>query len=344
MATTCDLVQVILEETPPAEGDTPVLSNDIFYMPATEVPLQPNPSYDDRSDEVRCLEGSAPPQIAGYLPSGGFNMRMYPNLLPVLFAIAGYDATVTPGDGIIQDPDNVAVPSGAYLWEFERRPDVTAQTAQVTNVFVDELQYIRSIGSGISTFTLSPDGIFSSDLLALVWARLNSDPNLTPVYDDFDVPNLRRGDLYIQWLADGAPLADWNLTSTNPLIQGKNFGVASGSYFPDTLEVDEGIPEVTGASPKTTMSDADLDAFMDATTFAALARWTSPAFIVGAYPYKMWADMPAVAYVSGTVPAMRRARRHPLDLGWKAFHDSVAGYDIKFTIVNATPSIADFTT
>lgn len=347
MATTEDLVRFRIEETPRPEGavtTTPYrLSTDVIYLPVQEAGFQPAPEWDERGDEVRGVKGVPPNLVNAYAPEGTVNIRAYANILTYLFAIAGWDYTHTAGDGVILDPDGGVIPAGAHRWVYEKRGGITNRTGEFTIVYADEEEYIQVQGAAISEWTLNPDGAFTSNLIALVWGRLNSDPSLTPTYDSWDIPNFRRGDMTLDWLADSATFSDFNIAATNPSLRLKDFGTATSSYFPDRNEFDDANILVTGAAPKTTLADADLDAFMAGDTWSATAKWVSPTNIgITSYPYSLWIEMPAVQYVSGTVPAMRNVRRFPMDLGWQAAIDEGTGVDCKITIVSGVAAIETY--
>ncbi len=107
MATTQDLAQLILEESPRGEGvaaTTPYrLSSNILYMPAQEVGLEPGMQFDPRSDEIRGLEGEPPGLVDGHEVTGAINIRAYANALVYLLQIAGWSGVATAGGALIAD-------------------------------------------------------------------------------------------------------------------------------------------------------------------------------------------------------------------------------------------------
>lgn len=341
MATTQDLSQLIIEESPRPDGaatTTPYrLSTNVFYLPGREIGFQPGRVDDDRSDEFRGYSVAVSPIVDSYSPTGAFNMRAYANYLVPLLMMAGWDFVHTAGDGVILDPDGAVIPAGAHRWVGTRRSSITAKTAQITNCYADEGQWYRVQGAAITHWTLNPQGEFAGDAVALVMKRLTVDPNLTPVIDALSIPSFRRGDLTITGLSGSSAPADFGLDFTNPVEPTKGFGTATASDYPDTMEVtDADLPATTGAIPKKSINSIDFDAFMNGATFAMMAKWKTQHATIGVsgYPFSLWVDLPNVGYNSATIPTLKNTRRYPLDLGFKAYLDSTAGYDAKITVVN----------
>lgn len=410
MATTKDLAQLIIEETPRYEGapnTAPTrLSTNVLYLPVQEAGLEPGPQFDSRGDEVRSLEGEPPGLIDGYEVTGALNVRMYGNLLPYLLTIAGWSGVATAGGTLIADGNETTVtginalnsatvnvadtsdfpsagtflltttgpvttavtytgktatsftgcgshpatvggevvtgnaPTGTTKWVFDKRTGTQAKTAQITLAYADELMFVRGQGMGISTFTMGANGLFTSTLLGLVFAKI-SDPNLTPSYDSLSIPHFRRGDVTLSWLTGSAETTDFTMTFPNPLLRYSALGQAS--YFPSTLEHGDDRIIPVGTIPKRVLDGDDLDALLAGTTFSARARWKSPKVIgATAYPYSMWVKMPACQYTSGDMPSMRNVRRFPASFGFKAAIDEAAGYDCRITIVNAVTAVETY--
>jgi hypothetical protein len=410
MATTKDLAQLIIEETPRYEGapnTAPTrLSTNVIYLPVQEAGLEPGPQFDSRSDEVRSLEGEPPGLVDGYEVTGVLNVRMYGNILPYLLTLAGWTGVHTSGGAMVADgnettatginaldsttvnvadtsdfpatgtflltttgPTTTAVtytgktstsftgcsahpatvggevvtgnaPTSTHKWVFDKRTGTQAKTGQLTLAYADEAQFTRGQGMGISTFTMGANGLFTSTLLGLVFGRI-ADPNLTPSYDSLAIPHFRRGDVKLNWLAGSAETTDFTMTFPNPLLRYSALGAAS--YFPSTMEHGDDRIIPVGTIPKRVIDDADVDALMAGTTFAARARWQSPK-VIGAttYPYSMWVKMPACQYTSGDMPSMRNVRRFPASFGFKAAIDEASQYDCRITIVNAVAAIETY--
>jgi len=151
-----------LEETPIPEGAvttaTPYrLATEKVYLPATAAQLLPAPEYLDRADELRGILGAVPRLIAGYKPSGSISMNCYLHSLTWLLALAGWSYTYTAGDGIILDPDAVAIPTGAARWVFTKRDAIVAQTAQLRLNYAIENILLTGNGFGVSQIALGSD-------------------------------------------------------------------------------------------------------------------------------------------------------------------------------------------
>jgi hypothetical protein len=99
--TPSSLIQIALEETPRylgAPSSTPYrIATDVAYLPITSTTHNPNPSFVDRADEIRGIEGAVPQLIDAYAPAGDFALRAYANPLTWLLTCAGFTATRTAG-------------------------------------------------------------------------------------------------------------------------------------------------------------------------------------------------------------------------------------------------------
>lgn len=346
MPTTVDAVQLAIEETPRYEGAASTapyrVSTDVAYLPIQTLGLQPNPQLIDRSDEVRGIEGAPEQLIDTYEIAGALGMRAYFNLLTYLLQISGFTGVHTAGDGVIVDPDAVAIPAGAHRWVFTKRGGITAKTAQLLMAYVDEAVFVRGQGVGISNWTLNANGDYSADLMGLVFANI-ADPNLTPVFDSAAIPHGRRGDLTLTWLAGSGVTEDFSLACSNPLLRRRTLSIAPSSYYPDKMEHGDDKVVMSGSIPKTVLADADIDALLAAGTFAAEARWQTPVDIgASGYPYSMWIEMPKCQYVGGTLDDLANRRRFGGSFDWQAAWDSVAGYDVKITLVNGVTAVETY--
>jgi hypothetical protein len=109
MATPSSCIQLALEETPRYENaaaTTPYrVGTDVAYLPITSCALSPGPSWIDRSDEIRAIEGGVPQLIDTYDVTGNIAIRNYLNALPWLLVCAGFTATLTAGGATVADPD-----------------------------------------------------------------------------------------------------------------------------------------------------------------------------------------------------------------------------------------------
>lgn len=340
MATTQDCIQFLMEETPRYEGastSTPYrVSTTGVFLPIRSGRITPNPSYDDRADEVRGIEGAVPKLVDGFEPAGSLAMRCYLNPMTWFLSLSGWTGTPTTGNGVITDPDGSTIPTGATRWVFAKRGGRQAKTAQIITAYSDEGAFYKGQGYGISQWTLARNGDFTADLAGLVFGNV-ADPNLSPSYDTQAIPHIRRGDLRISpWLAGGGPIEDFSLTCANPLIRRQTSQISPSSYFPDVMEHGDERVRITGTAPASRLNDAEIDALLAGTTFAATARWQSPK-VIGAtsYPYTIWFEMPACQIDGGDPDELRNARRFGGTWNFTAAWDEAAGYDAKITVVNA---------
>lgn len=346
MASAADFAQVQFEESPRYEGaptTTPyrLSSGNVKYIPSQTIRVNAVPAHLDRSDELRGIQGGVPQLIETYEPDGAVSMRAYPNIIPWFLQCAGFTATITQGDGsTVKDPNNVAIPTGAYRYVFNKRTGITAKTMQIQLGYLDEGEFLKGQGYAVSGATLNADGIFTADLMGLVLARI-ADPSLTPVYDSQTVWPFRRGDLTLTWLASTGTTSDFSLAVANDLVRRRTLGLTPSSLFSDKLELGDAQTRVTGTIPKSVFAAADWDALISATAFSATAQWKS-AILIGAttYPYSMWWQMPSCQYLAGTPDDLAPVRRMGASFDFWAAYDETAAYDVKITIVNAVSSAA----
>jgi hypothetical protein len=136
----------------------------------------------------------------------------------------------------------------------------------------------------------------------MVAKRLAVDTTTVPALTSQAVPPIRRGDLYLSFLAGGGAIADFGWTIDNPLAAIRTMSLLPPSFYPDTMEFGDAQAKLTGTIPKRIAAGVDIDAVFAATTFAAKARYKSPKTIAAtAYPYSMWVEMPSAQYTAGTV-------------------------------------------
>lgn len=347
MPSTQDYLQLAIEETPRFEGAADLaptrVSTNKVYLPVQTGRAVPGVVPLDRSDEVRGIEGAVPQLVDGYEPAGAIAMRAYANPLTWLLAVAGFNPTHTAGDGVITDPDAVAIPAGAHRWVFTKRGGLTAKTLQMLLSYVDEGFFLKAQGYGVQGWTLDAAGAFTAELVGLVAGRV-ADPNLTPAYDTQAIPHLRRGDLTLTWLAGTAETDDFSIAGSNPLTRRHTMSLDPPSFFPDKLDHGDERVYIRGSIPKAAIDPDDFDALMDLSTFAAKARWQSPHTIAASgYPYSMWLQMPSCQYVSGEPDELSNKRRLGATFDWFAAWDEAAGYDAKITLVNAVSAIETLT-
>jgi hypothetical protein len=345
MATLIDCVQLALEESPRYEGaatTTPYrVSTTVSYLPAQNARILPVPSFVDRSDEMRGIEGGVPQLVDGFAPEGNVTIRCYLNSLVWFLQTLGLTDTITVGDGVITDPDAATIPVGAYRHVFTKRGGITAKTMQLICAYVDEGVFLKGQGFGSTNLTLNADGALGVDMLGLVVGRV-ADPNLTPVFDSSSIPHVRRGDLTLTWMAGSGTTEDFSLAIANALTARRSLSLATPSLFPDKMEHGDARVRLTGSIPKSILDPDDYDALVAGTTFTAKARWKTPVSIgATAYKYSIWIEMAKCQYTDGQQSPLSNARRFGMDtLNFWAAWDEAAGYDFKITVVNGITAAA----
>lgn len=252
--------------------------------------------------------------------------------------------TTTPGvAGAIVDLDGATLPADVFRLNFTKRGGVKAKTAQLTAAYVDEGVFLRGQGYGVSSLALTAEGIVTGELMGLVLKKLTSDPNLTPVFDSFDVLPARRGDLYLKWLDDGGTVGDFSLNLSNPLVRNRTMSRPVSSFYPDELLHGDEKVRVTGSVPKQSITAADMDALIEAETFAAIVRYKLPVAIgATTTPYKFFVDMPACQVVGGQNDDLANVRRMGGTFDFFAAWDETLDYDAKLQVICAVEKVEDY--
>jgi hypothetical protein len=346
-----DFVEVALEESPNNQvtfgsAVTPNRkSTNKLYLPSRTALLSPAPDYLSRADELRGIAGSVADLIDSYTPEGSLSERAYWKDLTWLLSLAGFTGVVTAGNGVITDPDAVVIPAGGpQRWVFTKKTGITAQTAQIILNYANEAVKFQGNGFGISKLDLNAAGELSADLLGCYLQRLAVDTTTVPSLVSSAIPPLRRGDLTLTWLTGSGTPDDFSFSIENPLEGAPGWLLSPASFFPSSLEFagDQQV-RVTGSVPKRVLDADDIDALLNASTFAAKARWKSQTNIAATgYKYSFWVEMPACQYTGGDADEITNRRRRGASFDWYAAWDEVSGYDVKFTLVNDVTAIATY--
>ena len=263
----------------------------------------------------------------------------YTGITATSFTGCGAHAATVGGEVIANN-----VPTGVHKWVFSKKTGIVAPTAQIRVNYADENQLWTGNGFAISQLSCSGEGELAATLLGMVVKRAAADTTTVPVLTTQAVPPVRRGDLFLSFLAGGGAIADFSWQIENPIAAIRTMSILPPSNYPDTMEFDTAQAKVSGTVPKRIAAGVDLDAVMAATTFAAKARYKSPK-VIGAttYPYSAWLEMPSAQYTAGTIEELKNARRFGVpDLAFEAAYDEVAGYDARWTIVCGTASVKTF--
>jgi hypothetical protein len=241
-----------------------------------------------------------------------------------------------PGDRRRRDGQRQRPGRRDTKWVWTKRGGINAQTAQIILNYADEASTCGN-GYAISDLSISGDGMIQSNLLGLLLQRLAVDGATVPSYTTQAVPPVRRGDLYLSWLANGGAIDDFSFAISNPLNPDRSLSLLPPSNFPDLMEYGDAQVKVTGSIPKRVLAAADIDALLNASTFAAKARWKTPKSIAAtAYFYSMWLEMPAAQLTDGSFDDLANKRRHGGSYSFEAAYDEASGYDVRITVVNAT--------
>lgn len=327
---------------PGNESVTPTYATKVLYPPALSVTGTLSPSPLMRDDEIRNIDEplAAVPEM--YAPAWAMESRMYPDTVGMLLAGALGAPTTTAGNGIITDPDTVAIPVGAYrhVWTAPFVTGVIPSTMDLRLAYRDQGVYFQLKGCATDTIGItSPESggaRISASGPALYMARI-SDPSLSPTYEALTVLPFMRRHLTLSWLSGTATTEDFSLSMSNPVETVRSLGIASA--FPDVVEKAEGPVTFTGSIPKRQLDADDYDALLNATGFAATAKWVSSSIIASSYPYKLFVVFANCQYVGGSPGALENRRRIGASFDFKATTTGSAGH-VTITLVSATTSYA----
>lgn len=346
MATTQPTLVINIEESPRYEGaptTTPYRVSTVpLYLPATAAVMNPGPSQLDRSDEIRGTL-SAPIRLSEtFEPSGRIATRAYVNHMAWLLHVCGFVGTPTAGNGVITDPDGSTIPVGVTRWVFTKRGGATAKSMQMQILRPFESVFEKGQGFGASGMTLNAAGELTMDLLGLVWSTI-ADPNVTPTYDSASIPPVRRGDLTLTWLANGATATDFSISIANPIA--RYYDLSLGSKFPGRLEHTGEPVLATGSITKNALDTDDIAALMAGTptTFAAKARWdTGRQIAATGYNYKLWIEMPSCQLTGLDPDELSNRRRFSGRYDFIASYDEATGSDVKITLTSSVTAVETY--
>lgn len=326
------------------ESTSPTLSTKTLYPPLLELEANPGVSHLERDDELRNIDEPLQVLPEKYDPTWSLRSRMYPDPIGFLLKWILGPPTTTAGNGVITDPDTIAIPVGAYrhVWAAPFGPSgASPQTVDAVLSYADQLEYFRIKGAACQQLALtSPDsgGAMAQASGPACFLDDVSNPSLTPAYESLAIPPFMRRHLSIvTWLTGSATTEDWDVSIANPVEVLRTLGIASA--WPDLIEKGDGPIVVSGTIRKRAIDPDDFGGLMDATRFAVKSRWTSNAIIASGYPYKMWVEADGAQLVGGGPQALANRRRIGAEYQWKCTSDG-AGASATITLVNATTSYA----
>lgn len=335
--------QVRREASPGTETVTPSYASKVLYPPALSVQVNPNPSHLIRDDEIRNIDEPLSAVAESYAPDWSAESRLYPDSVGMWLACMLGAPTTTAGNGVITDPDSVAIPVGAYrhVWTAPFGPSgLTPQTFDLRAAYRDQGVYFQAKGCAVQQLAIANPAQGGSRLSmsgpALYLARI-SDPSLTPAYEALSVTPLMRRHLSLSWLSGSASTEDFSLSVANPVETTSTLGAASA--FPDLIEKAESPVTFTGSIPKRVLDSDDYDALINATGFTATAKYVSQTIIASSYPYKLFFVFGNCQYTGGGPGALENRRRIGATFDWRASSAGSAGHAV-ITLVNATSSYA----
>lgn len=336
-------VEEAYESIPGNESNAPTLSAKKLTAPFINFQATLNPSPMDRDDENRNTDEPVPVLEEAHNPGWSDECRAYPDVLAFrLKSMLGAPVT-TAGNGVITDPDSVAIPAGAtrHVWTSPFGPaGASPQTFQAQVAYKDQSAFFKLKGAATEQLGIgSPEqgGCRITRSGKAAYMVKITDPAITPSYEALTVkPFMRSGLTLPTWLASTGATDDVDFSLAQAVAMRRSLGIAS--FFPDVVEKDEGPLVLTGSIAKSQLDTDDYDALKAATGFSVKAKWLSQSIITGAYAYQLWIQLDNAQYVGGELDALMNKRRHGARFNFKASRN--AGAAVTITLVNATASYA----
>lgn len=345
-------IRLRAEQSPITYPGTGTISTNALWIPGTKLDVDPQFIYEDRNDEIGPT-GPRPGYVSGADPKWALPLRAYPDPMGLfLFGWAGA-ITTTAGDGIIKNPDNVAIPVGAYRHKYggsatepatpvegvgpDYKAGITPQTLicdwadddgsgpwwLTTGLAVEEIK----LGGDAGALTCDVSG------KALYHKRQTADPTLTPAYAAATVLPWNAGEITLTWLGGTGTIEDFSLTLSQPLeIKVPPVG-SNPSYWPSLVRLTD-RRTITGTIKFSDIDTTDYDAFVNSTSFAAVAKYTTASYITGTTPYQMWIDMPECVLTGMKPGALENTVSREMEFDFQAFYDTTDTFDAKITLVN----------
>jgi len=336
-------VRESFESVPGNETNSPTLSTKKLFPPIQSVQPKLGAKPLSRDDELRNQDEPLAVITDAFEPAWEYKSRAYPDVTGWRLKHICGEPTTTAGNGIITDPDGVVIPTGAYRHVFKAPfgpAGASPLTVAMEAAYADQSTYFRLKGVACAELSIETPEEGGASLSAngpACYMQRIADPALSPAYEALSIRPFVRGNLALSWLGGGGTTQDFSLTIANPVEAVRSLGIAS--KFPDIMEkANEGPIVVSGSIPKRQLDPDDYDALLNATGFAALAKWVSDSLITGAYPYKLFLGMANCQYIDGDVDALQNQRRHGASFNWKSTTASTGSTTI--TLVNATPNYA----
>ena len=332
------------ESIPGNETNSPTYSTKRIYIPWISFNLDPGVQPMERDDEIRNLDEPLQVIPEAYRPTWEGEVRMYPDSLGWRLKHILGSPTSTAGNGVITDPDGTTIPVGVtrHVWTAPFGPSGTSpMTSYMQAAFKDQSVFFDVKGAACETMTITtPEtggGRVQCGGPALYLPKPVADPSLSPAYESLAIPPFNRSQLSLPtWLTNTAPSTeDFTVVITRAIEAYPSLGVAS--RWPDVMEKGDPPVIVTGSIPKRQLDQDDINALMDATAFAAKARWVNTAIIASSYPYKFWVEMSNAQYTEGGPQALENKGRIGADFNFKST-SSGSGASTTITLCNATVS------
>lgn len=339
-------VRYLVEQAPNGQNGSNTLSATLFYRPLQSFNMKPSRVNDDRTDEFRGTPEPITPDVSGFgQVAGTATGRTYPNGIGLdFFMLLGAPVT-TAGNGIITDPDAVAIPATAtrHVWDSSVQDFSLIRTTELKSAYGNSAGvFKRDRGVTCTQLDLAVGDqnapqTFSATYAGLFEDRI-ADPSLTASYDATTITPFYRGNFSIAtWLTGTASPIGAAFSFTNPVEPDP---VLNTSLWPSNWSRPNtagSVPRLTGTINAKTVDPEDYDAFIAATPFTYKMKWLSTLNIAAtSYKYQMWIEG-AASYDDYDPDTMEHKLRHGANINFSA-GKSGATQAFKVTLVNAVAS------
>ncbi len=324
------------------EVNTPTLSTKILYTPLISMEFDPGANPLDRNDELRGTDEPVPVLSDTFAGTWSQETRAYPDLTGWRLKHILGAPTTTAGNGVIIDPDGVAIPTNAFRHVFTAPfgPAGDAPlTTEETLAWHDQSFYVKAKGCGCESLALeSPEtgGCMVRTAGPVTYHTRISNPSLTPSYESLATrPFFERDLTIVTWLSGTAISTSLGVNIANAIEDLSDLSVGPTQHRRGLAKSQEAAPiRFSGSIEKRLIDPDDYDALINATGFAVKARWKSRTIIASSYAHQLWVECSNAQYTGGGPAALSNARRHGASFDWAASRDVSASATV--TIVNAT--------
>lgn len=334
------------------ETNTPTLSTKAMYPALVEFTPDPGTNPMERDDELRGSEEPLSVLPEAFDPTWSISARAYPDHLGWRLKHLLGSPVTTAGNGVITDPDSVAIPAPAFrhVWKstdaswgkLSAGALANPMTAQMIAAYKDQGVFVKLKGAACEAFAFdnreSGGVLMTASGPALYLDDGIADPALTPAFEAAATTPFMRGGLSLpMWLTGSGTKDDFALSCAAPVERVRSMG--SGSKWADIMEVGDGLVVWTGSIGLHQLDPQDVAALRASTGFPVKAKWLNDTVIGGAYKHALWVEGANAQYIDGGPAALANTRRIGGTFNFK-LTTAGSGVATTITLVNSTSSYA----